>query len=429
MKMKKWLPTINLNGYKNSLRVGLLLGLRQIRHASIWTTGLIIFVMMLTFLNLVVVSGILVGLIEGSIKAYSEQFTGEIFIATPEGEEYIKESSRVLLTLKNIPGIKDYSARFTDSATIEANYRVRRDPTELPDRVGVKLAGINPLSEDRVTNLSKYVVDGEYLLPSDSSYIMIGANLLDQYAPDFGEGFDTLENVYPGTRVKLSSGDRSKEYIVKGIIDSKVDETSRRIFMTDSEFIRFVGRSNLNVNEIAIIPNEDIDPAIVKQRLVGSGLGKTATIRQSREALPQALEDIIMTFELLGNAISSIGLIVSSITVFIVVFVNAITRRKFIGILKGIGVSAWAIEFSYVFQSLVYAVSGAVIAMIIIYAFLVPFFDSHPIDFPFSDGILVAPLSGTLIRLMIMIIATLIAGFVPAWLIIKKNTLDSILGR
>ena len=48
-----------------SLRIGLLLGLRQIQLASIWTTSLIIFVMMLTFLNLIAVSGILVGLIEG----------------------------------------------------------------------------------------------------------------------------------------------------------------------------------------------------------------------------------------------------------------------------------------------------------------------------------------------------------------------------
>jgi hypothetical protein len=52
-----------------ALRVGFLIGLRQIQRANIWTTSLIIFIMMLTFLNLVGVSGILVGLIEGSVKA------------------------------------------------------------------------------------------------------------------------------------------------------------------------------------------------------------------------------------------------------------------------------------------------------------------------------------------------------------------------
>jgi ABC-type lipoprotein release transport system permease subunit len=46
----------------------------------------------------------------------------------------------------------------------------------------------------------------------------------------------------------------------------------------------------------------------------------------------------------------SIGIVVSAITLFIVIFINAITRRKQIGILKGIGINSFAIEFSYLFQ-------------------------------------------------------------------------------
>jgi ABC-type antimicrobial peptide transport system permease subunit len=222
---------------------------------------------------------------------------------------------------------------------------------------------------------------------------------------------------------------RTKEYTVKGIIKSKVDETSFRAFVDASEFRSFVGRTNQNVNEVAITVRGGVDPLVVKQNLLASGIGQYARVRVSREALPQALEDIITTFDLLGNAIGSIGLLVSSITIFIVVFVNAITRRKYIGILKGIGVRAFAIEVSYVFQSLVYALAGSLLAIAVIYVFLVPFFGTHPIDFPFSDGILVAPFGGTMARLFILIVATLIAGYIPAWMIIKKNTLDSILGR
>jgi putative ABC transport system permease protein len=167
----------------------------------------------------------------------------------------------------------------------------------------------------------------------------------------------------------------------------------------------------------------------VKQALLGSGAGEHAIVRLSREGLPKFLIDVMNTFALLGNGISSIGLVVSSITIFIVIFVNAITRRKYIGILKGVGIRKSAIELSYVFQSLLYALIGSGLALIVIYGLMVPFFDSHPIDFPFSDGILVAPLSSTLIKLAILIFATMIAGYVPAWMIIKRNTLDAILGR
>jgi len=132
---------------------------------------------------------------------------------------------------------------------------------------------------------------------------------------------------------------------------------------------------------------------------------------------------------LLGNMLSSIGLVVASITIFIVIFINAITRRKFIGILKGIGINKRAIEISYILQSFFYAFCGSVIGIVVLYFVLQPFIATHPIDFPFSDGILVAPVSGTLFRIGLLMITTIIAGFIPARLIVRKNTLDSILGR
>jgi len=121
--------------------------------------------------------------------------------------------------------------------------------------------------------------------------------------------------------------------------------------------------------------------------------------------------------------------VVASITIFIVIFVNAITRRRFIGILKGIGISRRAITISYVLQSMFYAVSGAVVGMVIVFFLLAPYFAAHPINFPFSDGILVATVGGTFIRALILLLATLGAGYIPARLVIRQNTLDAILGR
>ena len=124
------------------------------------------------------------------------------------------------------------------------------------------------------------------------------------------------------------------------------------------------------------------------------------------DAQPQFLKDIIGTFSMLGNAFSSIGLVVSSITIFIVIFINAITRRKFIGILKGIGISGAAIQISYIFQSFFYAVIGSSIGLAVVYLFLVPFVTAHPINFPFSDGILVAEYGETLFRMLLLVVST-----------------------
>jgi ABC-type antimicrobial peptide transport system permease subunit len=132
---------------------------------------------------------------------------------------------------------------------------------------------------------------------------------------------------------------------------------------------------------------------------------------------------------MLGNLISGVGLVVAAITIFIVIFINALTRRKFIGIMKGIGISGRTIEISYVFQSIFYAVIGSTIGLLLLYGWLVPFMEKHPLDFPFSDGILVAEYYGTAVRVGVLVSVTFIAGYIPAWMIVRRNTLNSILGR
>jgi ABC-type antimicrobial peptide transport system permease subunit len=121
--------------------------------------------------------------------------------------------------------------------------------------------------------------------------------------------------------------------------------------------------------------------------------------------------------------------VVASITIFIIIFINALSRRQQIGILKGIGIERTAIEIAYVLQAAFYALIGSALGAALVYGVLVGYFDKNPIQFPFSDGILVAPVDETLIRFGILFIITLIAGFLPAWLIVKQNTLNSILGR
>lgn len=412
-----------------AFRVGLLLGLRQIKRANKWTTALIIFIMMLTFLNLVGVSGILVGLIEGSVKANREQYSGNVLLSTPKGESFIDESQNILATIDTIPEVDSYTARFLESANIEANYRTRRDPEALRDSVGAQVAGINISKEDDVTHLSKYVTEGEFLEPGNDAYVLMGANMIQRYVSAFGEGFDTLDDIFPGTRIRISANGKTKEYTVKGIVDSKVDQTSFRIFMTESEFVRFFDRTNLNINEVAVIAKEGVSEETLKTILVRSNFGQHAKIQTSQEAIPQFLTDIKLAFGLLGNIIGGIGIIVASITIFIIIFINAITRRKYIGILKAIGIEARSIQFAYIFQSLFYAISGAVLGMIVLYGLMVPGFNAHPIDFPFSDGILVAPFDSTMRKFLLLLIVTFFAGFIPASMIIKKNTLDSILGR
>ncbi|MBM3261577.1 FtsX-like permease family protein [Candidatus Kaiserbacteria bacterium] len=411
-----------------NIRIGWFLAVRQLRRASKWTTSLIVFVMVLTFLNLVVVSGILVGLIQGAVHAVQEKYLSDVIVSPLSDKDFIENSVNILALARSLPEVEAATPRFRKGIQIEANYKTRNEGDKA-NMAGAQLVGIDLASEKIITNLSENIIEGSFLESGDYDQVVLGHYLLKQYLPIESPAFTTLEDVHPGSKVRLRIGHAIREVTVKGILKTKVDEVSMSAFMLDAQVRGLIGRDIDNLSEIAIKLKKGADPVQVRDELLLRGMGEYAKIQTFEEGQPKFLKDMIKTFDLLGAGFSSIGLVVASITIFIVIFINALTRRKFIGILKGIGIDGHAIEISYIFQSIFYAVLGSVIGLVLVYAVLIPFFEAHPIDFPFSDGILVAPLNATLGRVALLVFTTLIAGYIPAWMIVRKNTLDSILGR
>lgn len=427
---------ITTQGYLGALKVGWFLALRNIRRSSKATTALIVFIMMLTFLNLVVVSGLLVGLIIGSFQQFRESYSGEVIITPASGKNHIEHSQELVTYLKHHAHVTSLSKRHTLTAQVSGSLTELPQKNESPNRVAARLVGIDVEAEEEVTRFSRSVAYGEPLKPNDTGYILIGANLLRNYS-SFADanipGLELLRDVDVGSRIKVTatqpSGERvSKDFIVKGIVKSKVDEVSIRMFMIDKELRRMMPINANEVQEIAVRTNPMLAKSVVEDTKAFMG-DYQARVQTSDEAIPSFLRDVEATFEVLGNALSSIALVVASITIFIVVFINAVTRRKFIGIMKAIGISPRAILVAYVVQALFYGVIGSLLGLLLTFGVLKPYFDANPIDFPFSDGILVATPGGAAIRVAILLGVTLVAGYLPAKLIIRRNTLDAILGR
>ncbi len=411
------------------IRIGFFLATRELRRTSLATNVLIVFVMTLTFLNLIVLRGILIGIPEGATSGYLEKYTSDVIISALEDEKYILRSNNIINIVENDPNVAGYSGRTLMGGLVVANYKDRLSSTERPNSVNGILAAISPSAENQITRLEENVIEGRYLSENERDGILIGANLTSNYSSVQGVGESTLDNISPGTKVKIQIDGTSKEFVVVGILKSKVSQVERRIFMTQEALSSLVDRSDSQFDEIAIKAAPGVNADELKKDLLKRGVGRYAKIQTYIESQPQFLNDIKGTFGILGDLVGTVGLLVASITVFIVIFVNAITKKKYIGILKGIGITNEAIEISYMFQSMFYAIVGSGIGVAILYGWLVPYFQANPIPFPFADGILLATTTDTLVRLVILCIATVIAGYIPARLVVKQNTLNAILGR
>ena len=221
------------------VQVGFFLAVRQLRHAGKGTTALIVFIMVLTFLNLVVVSGLLVGLISGSFKQFHDAYSGDVIVTTAAGRNYIERSPELVSFLESHPQVERFSPRYGANVQILGTLTDLPNKNERQNRIGMRLTGIDLTREEALTGFSRFIIKGGPLMSGEEGYILLGGNFIKKYS-SFADanipGIDLLDDVDVGSRVRVSlsnsDGPITKDFIVKGIIKSKVDEISTRAFTT-----------------------------------------------------------------------------------------------------------------------------------------------------------------------------------------------------
>ncbi len=282
----------------NIVSLGFFLATRQVLRSSRWATGLIVFIMMLTFLNLVATSGFLVGIVEGASRGYKQQWTGDLFITNKAENDYIEKSNDIISLLSSFPQVESYSPRTVAGAKVEANWWEKRTEDDT-NAVSNQIAGIDPVKENNTTGLSQAVVEGEWLQPGDARGILLGSAYLEKYSR-VSDLVSLLRDVEPGKMVRVTvsrqaapvnpeqelgqtadltdSSSVTQDFIVRGIIDSKVQFVSSRAYILDSELRKMIGKTDGDVSEISIKMVDGVDPYKVKTPLINNRMGEFAMI-------------------------------------------------------------------------------------------------------------------------------------------------------
>ncbi|HEX4799215.1 MAG TPA: FtsX-like permease family protein [Candidatus Paceibacterota bacterium] len=412
----------------HEIRIGILLGVKQMVRANKWMSLLMICVVSFTFLNLVVIQGILLGITEGALESTRTQALSDITIEPSPEQGYIEHSQQLLRELVQYPDIASYSERYEELAVIEANYHVPIGGQD-PDVIGVNIFGVDPLREMETVDTKSIMGEGEFLIPEERGYIVIGKHYIDRYAKDYGDMYDSLRDIHPGSVVRIWVGEESYEFTVKGIIDSKVDMASLSVFISEKDFRRIFNRADFNVNKILVRLVDKTRSEQVARSLNHSNISEDVRIKVFSEDIPKLITDVRDTFSKLSLVISSISVFVATITVFIIIFINVLSRRRQIGILKAIGVSRTTLVWAYVTQAACYGFLGIGIALMALYGYIIPYFIQNPIDFPYTYVSLYLTTYDIVFRAGMLTLMLIVAGYIPARMIIRQNTLNVITGR
>ncbi len=402
-----------------NIKAAFFLAYTSIKRGNKGTLSMTILIMTLAYVNLVFISSVFGGIVEAiNIQSIDNQYSN-IVIEPAIDERYIENTSAIKL-ISTIPGVVATSSHYVDNVIIKHD--------ESNDGEDIKsgrwpIKSINPSDEAQVTKIHKSIVEGAFLEARDTDKIIIGKEV----AGGYGGALDHLSlGVAVGDEVDVYfSNGITRTYTVKGVFSTKSTSVDQMSFISQKEM-----ESVLQVHNWAsevLVKIEDIgseDFYVDKIRHIGFQNEDIKTWSELMGFTAGASDSFVMISIILGV----IGTIVAGVTIFIIIFVSVVNKRRQIGILKAIGMKEEIIVLSFVIQALFYAIIGVLLGASMILFVVRPYFISNPLDFPIGWVSLKITFNIMRISNISLIAAALIGGFFPAYRGARESILKSIWG-
>lgn len=410
-----------------NVAIALFLAYKSITKGNRWVPLLLVVVMAFSFVNLIFTSSIIAGVMSTMDKQLVDAVYSNVVISPEENEYYINRVSQLENEIVQVPGVAGAAARLDSGAFIEYRWKEKLSPTDKGESGTWKITGIDPAQEAGVTIIHNRMIAGTYLDENDRDEIILGVEIAGGDSAQTEE-FLTLGGVNIGDEVRLTYPNGvQREYTVKGIFRARHLEVDFQAFVTRQEMASVLGRNIFNNRASYILVKAE--PGVEESRLIEdfNAMGISGEIR-SWQDYGGAMRSTMYTFEIVGSLINGVGLMVAAIIMFIVIYVNVVSKKRQIGIMRAIGIARGTIIGSYLIQALFYAGAGILIGWLTVRFVLIPYSTSNPLDLPLGlVSLTVQPLTlGT--STFGLIFAAILAGIIPAWSIMKQSILKIIKG-
>lgn len=400
----------------NDIKVGALIAYCSIKRGNKKTLAFIVFVLSLIFLNLVFLPSMIGGL-SGMFTGFMQDYPyGDIVIEPGSDNTYINNADNVLQIVRAVNGVRAATKRLDAAASIEHKQKV----------VGSTITGILPTEEYDISRYPYIISEGDFLGELSRDEIIIGAMLVEGY---FGsEIYDNLGQVRAGSLVDVTySNGVKRTYKVKGIMEGTIEVVDLNALVNYKEIEDVYGLKGSEATKVVVRINKQGTEDKVKEKIINAGVKEPAFTwaDKSDKILRQAMQSIGAI-----NVMSKfVSLVVGAALILIIIYINVLNRKKEIGILKAVGITPGSIVLSYAFLSMFYVLMG-IFAGLILYFTLMLYFQANP--FRMYETIKIRPEIDYLFiiqNILTMLVLSVIAGILPAWMVSKESILKAIWGR
>ncbi len=398
---------------KNEIKLPFYLAFQSIRRGRKWTLFLTIVLMAVAFINLIFVSALFNGIVQGSNQQVINTLTGNVYMAPKQGTDYISNKNEIIKDTENVEGVQAVTSSFQIPARIEYNSRTGRWP----------ILAINPSEYAKVINISEKMQYGQYLNENDDDKIIIGRQIAG--GKDVELNSTSLKTVLVGDKVNVIFDSFEKTFTVKGIFYTKFIESDARAFITEKALKKISPKMTDKATTVNIKTLNNKDEKVLKDLQTQN---PSLDVYLWSEAAGM-MKSTSSSFTSINALLTLVGVIIASVTTFIVIYVDIINRRRQIGILRAIGIKPYIIVLSYAIIAAVYATLGIILGSLIFQFALVPYFIANPFELPLTDAVLNLSWFEYISRVEIVSWVAVISGIIPAILVTRTKMLDAIIGK
>lgn len=402
------------NKFRYESRIPFFLVWKFLRHGNKWTFFLIVFLMSVSFVNLVFINSLFNGIIKSSNDQIINTYTGNIMLAPKEGQEFFTDTNSIMSKIDNVSGIEGKSSQLI----IPANLKYKNK------KGNWQILAIDPEAEKSVTNISEKMIEGSYLSADDNDGIIIGRQIAG--GKDVEMNAFSFKGAKVGDKVTLAFDSISKDYTIRGIFYTKFINTDQRAFVTKKSVEKLNTLFKDKTNNIILKISKNASEKKVINELKEEGIDANFYTWNEVAGL---MTTVAKSFLSINVLMTVVGIIIAAVTIFIVVYVDISNKKQEIGILRAIGIKPYIIRTNYVLQTVIYSCLGVIVGTGIFYAILVPYFQHRPFELPIGDVILAVDYFDLVIRGEAVILVGILSGLIPGFMVTRIKLLDAIWGR
>ncbi|MCK5040486.1 MAG: FtsX-like permease family protein [Candidatus Aenigmarchaeota archaeon] len=391
------------------IKTAFFMATREIKRGNKGTVIVTVFIMTLAVLNLLFMPCLLDGMDHKNKLQVIDAKFGHVVIEPKEGDSLILNPRSLQKKINSFNEVQGVSLQYSVGATLYYNDK----------SLGRSITFIDPIDEDSVTTIAESIVEGSYLSKLDTDEILIGSESAGTHNPiDIS---NSLGGIATGDYVEIKYNNGIiKKYRVKGIYKTNFINADYSLFLNNKEMENIFGTNDRADTILIRLKKENMEYDFIK-KLTQIGIGEDIFNSRDRAGL-----EISQIFGIIKMILAIIAILVSVTTLFIVIYIDAINKRKIIAVINAIGVNRKIIIYSFIFQSIFYSVSGILIGLFLLYYLIVPYFIANPFMMPFGAVSLLVETEVVVNRMIALIVTAIIAGFVPAYQVTKQNIVEAM---